>query len=277
MRPSHWIKNCFVLLPLLLSPSPVPLSNVIISVALACLFSLLSSSVYLLNDIIDINHDRNHPSKAHRPIAKGIISIGQAKFFLSIFTIAAIALAYVISFKIALLFMAYWILNFFYSLGLKKIILLDVCCIAIGFVLRFMVGAVALKYPPPVGILGSIFFLSLFLGFCKRKNELPHAHHSRNFFRQKAIGSYTPALLRILIIVSAIFSCVSYTYFAFLNISPRGNFNLMKISILLVYLGIGRYFYLLKDEGYGDCPTKTLYYDKILLLVIFIWAITVQY
>lgn len=274
IRPMHWIKNAFVLLPFFFT-STKSVSIFFISLLTAFLFSILSSSVYLLNDLLDIKYDQLHPTKHNRPIARGDLNAQTTLFFIFLFALIAIGCSFIIKYQIALLFTMYWILNLLYSFYLKKVVILDVCCIALGFVIRFITGEIAINSYSSSWILLAIFFLSLFLGFSKRKNELVSVQTTGDARQRKVIANYSNKLLTVLIIISGFLTCLTYLFFANSALSSFNNTLLLKFSAVPVFMGIGRYFYLQKKDGYGDCPTNTLYYDKVLLFVILTWILLI--
>jgi len=165
LRPKHWIKNVFVLAPLIFSFQFLVFSLSFRTFAIVISFSLAASSVYIINDIFDIERDRNHPEKKNRPIASGRVPIRSAVFLIVILIINSLCIAFLISIYALLILSIYIVINFLYSSWLKHLTLIDVFVIAIGFVLRVISGAVAANVAVSEWIILVTFFLSLFLGF----------------------------------------------------------------------------------------------------------------
>ena len=171
-RPSQWVKNIFVLIPLIFARKFFDMDMVILSMAALGIFILASSSVYVLNDLIDYPRDRLHPDKKKRPLASGRVSSGGAAFLWVVLTILALGLAYKLSLIFFLVVLGYLLLTISYSFFLKKVIFLDVILIALGFVFRVLAGGVAVNVFVSGWLIVLVFLFTLFLAISKRRQEL---------------------------------------------------------------------------------------------------------
>ncbi len=250
MRPKHWIKNLFVFAPLFFSgeaKDPVQL----ISVVLVFLsFNFLSSSIYFFNDLVDRERDRNHPEKCKRPIASGDLSARLAMIagiFLAIFSILV---ALFINFQVVMLLVIYGGMNIAYSLWLKHVVILDVFCIALGFVLRILGGSFAINIIPTSWLIIATFLLALFLGLAKRRNEMILLSNSSNGHRP-VLYNYTTILVDQLISVITPVTLITYLLY---TLDPetisRWNTNILFVTGIFVIFGIFRYLYLVHRKNW---------------------------
>ena len=175
IRVKQWIKNAFVLAPLLFSLNFMNVEPVIKAALAFFAFSFTASVVYVMNDILDRKKDALHPKKKNRPIASGKISVKQALFIVVGLLIADAVCLCCLPIKTALTILIYVLINILYSFRLKHIVLVDVFIIAIGFILRVYAGAYAISVPVSSYIFMTTLFVSLFLGFTKRKMELQNS------------------------------------------------------------------------------------------------------
>ncbi|MCX7877788.1 MAG: UbiA family prenyltransferase, partial [Ignavibacteria bacterium] len=175
IRLKQWIKNFFVFAPLLFSKHIFHLEYLIPAVLAFFIFSLSSSAVYIINDIIDAESDRVHPKKKYRPIASGEISTKQALIFFLIIILLIITGLFFTNHLFAAVIVVYFITNFLYSFKVKSIVLLDVFFISFGFMLRVLGGAAAISVPISNWMVLTTIFISLFLAISKRRGELSQA------------------------------------------------------------------------------------------------------
>lgn len=270
LRMKQWIKNTFVLAPLLFSHSFI-YTDACIKAALAfVVFCLASSAVYILNDIADKANDAIHPLKKARPIASGKISpfLGMISAFGCLFAAGLISVLF-INTKVLSVVGIYLLLNVLYSVKLKNIVIVDVLTIAFGFILRVYAGAYAIDVPASNFIFMTTFFLALFLGFCKRKKEL------QNFGAQArhVLADYTEELLNQYVIISVAATIMCYTLYT-LEATTQAYFKGDKIiySIVFVVWGIFRYQYIIsRNDNTGD-PTENLLTDKSLILICVLYV-----
>ncbi|BBQ83230.1 decaprenyl-phosphate phosphoribosyltransferase [Klebsiella sp. WP3-W18-ESBL-02] len=265
--PKQWIKNCFVLIPLIFSGGFLHIQAINSSLQAFFLFCIASSAVYILNDLNDIEKDRLHPIKSKkRPLAAGDVSKSGAIILLVIIYMCLIANAF-INLHVFYVIFSYIILNVFYSYYLKHQPVIDIFCISIGFVLRVYAGAVALNVPLSSWMFVTTLCLALYLASIKRRQELSQAgSESRN-----VLDKYSISLIDKYAEMSATGTVIFYSLFV---MSAKEE---LVISIPLVLFGLYRYWYVVEQLEGGESPTDVLYEDKLLLVTVFIWLILSLY
>jgi len=274
-RPKQWIKNLFVFGPLLFSHKigdDLP-ANVDAFIAFV-LFCLASTAVYILNDLMDLDADRRHPTKCHRPIARGEITrsaaLTVAGGLIALTGIASLLLSPVVT----LLILAYMVLNVAYSLGLKHVVIVDVMMIGAGFVLRVLAGAAAIGVPPSTWLVLCTILLSVFLGFTKRRAELILLAE-RAADHRVVLDNYSPAFLDQMISVVTATTLMCYILYAVdartIQAVTHGSRGLL-LTVPIVMYGIFRYLYLVYHREQGDSPTNALLKDRMMMLCITVWA-----
>lgn len=211
LRPHQWVKNGLVVLPILFARKigePAAWQNIGLALAAFC---LVSSVAYIVNDVRDRESDRFHPEKKHRPVASGRIAPLPALGVAGLLLILAGVLAMTVSTLLLMVVGMYLALQVAYTLALKRVVLLDVICIAAGFVLRADAGAVAIEVPISPWLVGCTFTICLFMGFCKRFGELTAIDNPEAAARHRAVlAGYSLPLLQQLIAISAAVSVMSY-------------------------------------------------------------------
>jgi decaprenyl-phosphate phosphoribosyltransferase len=270
IRMSNWIKNGFVFLPLIFSTQLTDHTSWYnISVA-ALAFSLASSFVYIINDIFDRDSDKLHPTKKLRPIAAGMVKVPQALVIGVVLLGISVFLMWQLSVNLLWLLCGYLLLNILYSFYLKQISIIDCICVAIGFVIRILIGCIAINVIPSDWILTVTFFLALYLAFSKRKSELLLLSGSSTAHR-KSLNGYTIKLLDTYILICAVISLTAYLLYSF-NFAVVSAFhtNNLKYSVVFVVIGFFRYFQLVESGNEGD-PTTLVIKDKPLQLSILLW------
>jgi len=261
LRPKHWVKNGFVLGPLIFAgqfTSNEALMEVLIAFVL---FSIAASAVYIVNDIRDIESDRRHPTKAgKRPLASGRLAVPQALALL-ILLYGMLAIGYFIQPQVVEVIVAYLLLNFAYSYYLKYQPVLDIFTIAIGFVLRVYAGAVAIDVPLSSWMFITTLMLALFLGSIKRRQELVSSGDEG----RAVLNRYTLPMVDKYAEMSAIGSLIFYSLFV-LSARPE-----MVLTIPFVIFGLFRYWFIVESEGRGESPTEALLKDPQMLINMLIW------
>ena len=274
-RPGHWIKNSVVLAALFFAGVANNFQSVMLALAAAGVFCLLSSAIYTLNDIVDREQDKNHPLKKSRPLASGEISVVSASIFLLVLAILGFLGAWVIGHYLLMISALFFTLNVLYSIRLKHIVILDVMAIALGFVLRAYAGAAAIDVPASKWMLINTLFLALFLGFGKRRHEIVYLEENASSHR-KILSKYSPYLLDQLIgVVTATVVVIYLLYTISSEVSEKLNTELLYLTVPFVVYGIFRYLYLIHKEDEGGSPTRVLISDKPLMINIILWLITV--
>ncbi len=274
-RPSQWIKNSLVLAALFFAGIADDSHSLILAISAAAAFCLLSSSIYALNDLIDCEHDKNHPLKKSRPIAAGEISTATAALFSFMLAAAGLFSAWLINFELFIVAVIFLLLNVLYSSWLKHVVILDVMTIALSFVIRAYAGAVAIEVAASKWMLINTLFLALFLAFGKRRHELVLLDDEATSHRQ-SLGKYSPYLLDQLISVVTASVVVAYLLYTFSSeVSSKLSTEYLYITVPFVVYGIFRYLYLIHYEEKGGSPTRVLIGDKPLMLDVILWLFTV--
>ncbi len=276
-RVDHWIKNFVVLMPVVFSQkifTEDAVSAVGYAIAAAVAFCFASSFAYAINDIKDADADGKHPKKKHRPVASGDVSksaaLAAAIFFIVVALATSLAISYILTFIIAL----YIALQIAYSAFLKKKPLIDVICIALGFVLRAAAGAVAIEVKLSPWLFICMFTICLFMGFCKRYNELVTLGDSDTAEDHRpALISYTPDLLTHLITLSAGIAVVAFLFYG-LNPSTvnRIGTNYLIYTLPVVVYAIFR-FAMLSMRGVYTDPTDLIIHDRPFQITITLWIL----
>jgi len=285
MRPLQWVKNVFVLAAVVFARGdrtvqhPADFADVWSSLLAFAAFCLGSSAIYLINDVMDVESDRAHPEKRHRPIASGELSIGSAvgasiacvlgSLVLGILASADLAVAGVVG--------AYMALNFAYSVRLKHIVLVDAFCIAAGFLLRVEAGGLAADYEVSYWLMLCTLFLALFLALCKRRAEIDllgdDSHNHRANLRH-----YTVGFLDQMVTLLAATTIVCYTMY---TVAPETTYKFgegrrLVYTVPFVVFGLGRYLLLVSTQKGGGSPTKVLLGgDTAFVINAIAWAVVV--
>jgi len=274
MRPRQWTKNALIFAPLVFDGALTnftSLARVLVGFALLC---LSASTIYLVNDIVDVEKDKLHPKKKNRAIPSGQLPIPFAIVAAIILPIIAIGGALLYSMPLATVLLVYIILHIVYSFKLKNIVLIDVFAIAAGFVLRVIAGAAVItvaNFSPWLYV--CVGGLSLFLAVGKRRQEFvalkEDAAKVRPIFRE-----YNLPLLDDMLRMVTTGTVISYTFYTFEAKTSRAP-NLMLLTVPFVIYGIFRYLYLIHVKGEGGAPDELLFKDRVLLADIIIWGLTI--
>lgn len=262
MRPKQWIKNGFVLAPLVFSGeflNPDAVSHALLAVLLFC---LASSATYIVNDIHDLEQDRRHPKKSRtRPLAAGIVPIPFASALL-VALYGALIWGWFAAPNVVLIIAAYIALNFAYTFVLKHQPVVDIFTIAIGFVLRVYAGAMALDVPVSGWMFVTTLCLALYLAAVKRRQELSQSGAEG----RKVLEKYSVALVDRYAEMSATGALVFYSMFV-MSARPQ-----LVITVPLVLFGLFRYWYVVEELDGGESPTDALLADWQLLLTVVLWV-----
>jgi len=236
------------------------------------IFCLITSAVYLLNDVLDADKDRRHPKKRHRPIAAGALSPFLALAIALALAAGGVALALVLERFYALVILIYLAMMIAYSIYLKRLIIVDIMIISGGFVLRAVAGAVVLDVTISPWLYICTTLGALFVGFAKRLNEIALAGKDSSLQRE-TLEEYTPDFLKQLISIVAPATLVAYTLYTFTSDNLPDN-NVMMITIPFVMYGLFRYLYLVHQKNLGESPEQILLTDVPLMLNIVLWLAT---
>lgn len=271
VRVPQWIKNFFVLAPLLFSGEATRLSEVARAFGAFAMFCILASAIYLWNDVVDVSADRAHPTKRDRPVASGRIQARQAVAVGAFLAVIAVAAAWLIAPALGLIALAYLGLNVLYTFKLKELVLLDVFAIAAFFLLRLLAGATAIGVRPSVWLLLCGGLLALYLGFTKRRHEISTLGTGSADHRS-VLTHYSPAFLDQMSGVLLAVTVVSYIMYTISSETAKSTaHDLLTYSTVFVLYGVFRYLYLVHQRN-GGSPTKTLLTDRALMINVILWV-----
>lgn len=275
LRPHQYVKNGFVLIGTLFSQQ-WDQNTISQAVTLFIAFCAISSAVYILNDIFDSAADRLHPVKCHRPIASGVISRARATLLLLLMMCISVSLSISINNYVLLFIAGYFVLNVFYSVYLKHIVILDVFVIATGFMLRLLAGTTGLDIAPSHWLLLCGLMVTLFLGFAKRRAELLTLEKSGSDSSRKVLSDYSPILLELMLGITAACTILSYGLY---TVSPQTQAlhqsQWLILTLPLVMYGMFRYLYLLFGEQAGSDTAQDIFTDRHLLITALLWLLLV--
>ncbi len=274
MRPRQYAKNAFIFAPLFFDRQLFVPRSLLLTIMGFIILCVLSSAVYVLNDLVDVESDRNHPQKKYRPIASGKISIRSAKIFCVCLFAISLPGAFFLNKTFFLLCILTALINIAYSFRLKHIPLIDIITIGILFLIRVYSGAVLIQvniFSPWLYIV--TFMLALYLGFGKRRAELASLQGTENNTRPVLDGYTVPFLDQLISIISAVI-IMSYALYTFSGPSSPSN-NRMLLTIPFVVYGIFRYLYLIQVKHQGGAPEEVLFSDRWLQGTIFLYAISI--
>jgi 4-hydroxybenzoate polyprenyltransferase len=274
MRPKHWAKNGFVFAALIFDQQLLKPQPFLRTLAGFLLFCLLSSTVYIINDLADVEADRMHPKKRFRPIAAGTLPVAVARGAIVIFLVIALPLAYLLSPWFALIAFVYLVINIAYTNRLKHVPILDVLVLASLYVVRVGAGVELIKvarFSPWLYVFTT--FLALYLGVGKRRSEMNLLADNANAHRPVLQG-YTMNLLDQMITIVSCLTIVTYSLYTFSaeNLPPNHS---MMLTIPFVIYGIFRYLYLLEVEHFGGEPEEVLLTDRPLQVTIAMFGLAV--
>ncbi|MEN1989111.1 decaprenyl-phosphate phosphoribosyltransferase [Paenibacillus hubeiensis] len=268
LRPKQWTKNLLVFASAIFAGNFLESVTFLNAIIAFFSFSFIASTIYVINDIVDVEKDKVHPDKCNRPIARGAITIPIAVCLAVCTFIISIILSYNLGIVPSIIVLVYFIINLMYSMYLKHVVIIDVMIIAFGFVLRALMGALAVN-----GSLTSWFILctlglSLFLALGKRRHELQLFNvDSKN--GRKVLESYSVEMLDQLMTMITAVIIMFYSMYA----ASQGKY--MMFTIPLVLYGIFRYYYLIHKKSGGGKPEDTLLNDRHILVTVILFGLSV--
>jgi 4-hydroxybenzoate polyprenyltransferase len=274
LRPHQWTKNLVVFAALALSKHLFETDPLLRTLLAFALFCGLSGTVYLFNDVADVEGDRLHPRKRLRPVASGALSVRSATALAVVLGLACLALSLALGRGFASCALAYLALNLLYSFELKHVVIVDVLAVSLGFVIRAVAGAVAIAVQISDWLLICTLLLALFLTLSKRRHELTSLNDSAG--HRQILAEYSPYLLDQMVnVVTA--SCVTAYAFYTTAQETREKFQTDRLAwtIPFVLYGIFRYLYLVHQKEQGGSPTDVLLTDRPLLLAVALWAVAI--
>lgn len=277
IRPIQWIKNLIVLLPIFFGGAllqPEPMTSGLIT---ALSFSFAASSIYCLNDLIDVEDDRRHPVKCARPIASGQVSVRKAWGLMGLMFVLAMLVLLLLPenrWETGGVIVFYWLLNIAYCMRLKQYAIIDVCIVAFGFVLRLLAGGLASGIFLSKWIVLMTFLLMLFLSFAKRRDDVVRMNETGEAPRKNTIR-YNLTFINQAITITASVTLVCYIMY---TVSPEVvshyQSDYLYLTSIFVILGLLRYIQLtVVDKRSGD-PTKVILRDRFTQLIVAAWGVT---
>jgi len=277
LRPKQWTKNLFIFAGILFSQNLFKIELLLKTLWAFILFCILTGSVYIINDIVDREKDRLHPYKSKRPIASGKLTTSSALLSVFIFVPSSIFFSFILNKSFFLIALSYLILQVAYSFILKKIVILDVFAVSIGFVLRVIAGAVVINVEISSWLLICTILLALFLGLSKRRHELLVLEDGAERHRG-VLNEYTPYLLDQMISVVTASTVIAYALYTMSESTiKRFGTKSLVFTVPFVLYGIFRYLYLIHQKGAGGSPETLIVTDKPLLIDIILWVITIGF
>ena len=274
IRINNWVKNLFIFIPLFFSSDLLNVDKFTLTFFGSLGFSLVTSFVYIINDIFDIDFDKNHPDKKNRPIPSGIISIRKSLLIGLILFILGLITLWFTSFHSFLITIFYFILNISYSFKLKHVPIIDFVIISIGFVIRILIGGVIGEIELSQWIIVMVFLLSLFIAVTKRRDDV-YQFEVEDKFNRKVVDKYTVEFMdKIITIVSSVL-IVSYLLFITSeDVVLRYSTNSLLITFIFVLIGIFRYNQITYVYNKSGSPVKILFKDRFLQIILFCWTLT---
>jgi 4-hydroxybenzoate polyprenyltransferase len=275
VRPHQWVKNLFVAIPVVFAKRMGDLHWDLRAFAAFAAFCLLTSAVYLVNDLVDIEKDREHPTKRHRPIAAGKLSPQFARALAGLFAVAALGSGLALGWGFALTAAGYLALNGAYSFRLKRIAFVDVACISVGFLLRVLAGAFAIDVPPSRWLLVLTLLLSALLGFGKRAHELRIGGEGGHKHRE-VLGDYDGDVLRVLLRVLGVATALAYlVYTRTRHTNDLFGGGQMVFTAPFAAFGIYRFIRLVNRTDTAESPTDSMLRDPPFLVNLVLYAAAV--
>ena len=276
LRVDQWIKNLFVFLPIFFDRKFFELEYLIPTAWTALMFSLVCSMVYIINDIKDVDADRNHPEKCKRPIAAGVISTRMASFVWLLCLCGAVAIGVFapVNIVVSIIIVSYFVLQILYTFWLKKVAILDVSIIALGFVLRVMSGGVASGTQVSPWIVVMTFLITLFMAFAKRRDDVllleqgsakPRANTDR----------YSLVFINAVLSILASITVVAYLLYCLSpSVIEHYNSDKLYITSIFVLLALLHYLQLALVDNKSGNPTKILLHDHFVQAMILLFVVS---
>lgn len=275
IRPHQWVKNVFVIAPVVFAKeifSPILLTR---AASAFVVFCLLAGAVYAMNDLADVEADRQHPLKRHRPIASGQVPVPWARVLTGVLVVGALGWAYSIGTAFLATVALYFAQNVAYSLRLKHIAYVDVACISAGFVLRVVAGGYATDIALSNYLLVCTALLALFLGFGKRRHELAAKKGKK---QRAALESYTARGLDIALAVTGLATVA--TYFVYTRDPHTIAFfhsDQLWLSTVFVVLGVMRFHAIVRGRPHAESPTQEMLRDGPFVAIVLFWVVLVMW
>lgn len=275
IRPKQWIKNLFVFAPLIFAKELFMLDPVLAAIEAFAAFCLVASAVYIVNDIADVEADRSHPRKKFRPLAARTVSVTEAWVLAGALLVVTGFIVQGMDLRFVTIIVVYFLMNLAYSFQLKNVVLLDVFIIAAGFMMRVIGGAVAIQVQTSTWLVLCTMFISLFLGFAKRRTELVQVADTATFTERRVLQRYRVGFLDQMLTIAAAGTIISYALY---TVAPRtlevfGTDKLIYTTVFVIY-GVFRYLFLIHTTTATDKPADVVTSDPSILVTTVLWVLT---
>ena len=272
-RPHQYVKNGFVWLPIFFGYKLEDSQAVLRTFFAFLAFCLVASVIYVLNDLKDIQEDKQHPVKKSRPLASGALSRSEAKLFIVVLSLVAVFVSAVtLSKSVIIVLLAYFLLNLAYSFGLRHISIVDIVCIATGFVLRVFVGGLATDVWISPWLVLMVFLLALFLALAKRRDDLLLVDSNQN--RRRSLESYNLDFINMAMVAMVSVLIVSYILY---TVSPevvnKHGTDKLYLTALWVIICLLRYMQITFVEQKSGSPTLVILKDIFIQVVVILWLV----
>ena len=271
LRPKHWAKNLFLFIPLFFAGELLDIDKIFNVFLGVIAFSLIASSIYIINDYRDVEDDRKHPVKRHRPIASGAVPGTTALVICGLLLVGGFGLAWWIRDKFFFVLALYFFINLGYSLGLKNIAILDIILLAIGFVLRIKGGSVISYVALSEWIIIMVFLLAVFMAIGKRRDDVLLKLSSGTEMRRSVKGYNLEFLNVLLSLVCAVIIVAYFMYTMSDEVKIRLGTHRLYYTCLFVLGGIMRYLQIIFVSADSGSPTKILYKDRFIQATLLLW------
>lgn len=273
IRIHQWIKNTFVFIPAFFAAKINEIENIKLLLIAFLSFSLVASSIYVINDYVDIEKDKIHPTKSKRPLAAGKITKNEAKILFCVIFLLGISLAFFLNNGFLGIVIGYFVMNLLYCFYLKKIALIDILIISFGFLLRVIAGGVVLGIILSKWLIILTFLLALFLGFSKRRDDVL-LMNNEGFMARKSVEGYNLEFINAAMVVLAAVIVVAYIMYAISpDLATRLHTEYSYITVFPVLVGVLRYFQITFVEQKSADPTQILVKDKFIIITVLSWVI----
>jgi 4-hydroxybenzoate polyprenyltransferase len=273
LRPDQWTKNLLIFAALIFARRLFDLPSVVAAVKAFVIFCLLSGVVYVINDVMDRESDRRHPLKCHRPIAAGALSVRTALAAAGLLSAVSIGAAFTVNWRLGVVAAVYVSLQLLYSGPLRRLVIIDVLTVAIGFVLRAIAGAVAIDVLISRWLLVCTILLALFIVLAKRRHELVLLGDDAVSHRA-ILGEYSPYLLDQMMVIVAASTLIAYIFYA-ISDDTAAKFDTQWLGLTIPFplYGIFRYLYLVHRREGGGSPSDLLLSDRPMLACVTLWVV----
>jgi len=274
MRPRQWTKNLLVYAPMFFDSKALELESLLHTTAAFLLLCLMSGAIYIMNDLVDIDNDRQHPTKRNRPLAAGDLSPNVARAVAAILVVSSLLAGFYLSIGFGIVLLAYFLVQIAYSFYLKNIVLLDALTVSAGFILRVAAGVAVIqveRFSPWLYVCTG--FLALFIALGKRRQELILLGQEAGNHRA-ILNEYTVDLIDRLIAIVTTSAVVAYSLYTFLAEGLPEN-NLMMLTIPFVLYAVFRYLYLIHVRHEGGAPEEIFLRDRPMQASMALWAVIV--